>query len=151
MNFFRSGFLHWSNMYRSNNKAFEYFRFCSWIRRLIRIFLHSAVTQLTMSLIPRQISQCLVRLLVSWVIEEWDYTSTESTRNDEIFINVGAFCVDSVDMESHSALTQLTVSLTLCRLRVRIKPNHAYLTSSGAFKGIGFRKIYDEMFIWDQY
>jgi hypothetical protein len=38
--------------------------------------------------------------------------STESTRNDKIFVNVGVFCVDSVDVESHSALTQLTWNLT---------------------------------------
>ncbi len=34
--------------------------------------------------------------------------STESTSNDEFFIIVGAFFVDSVDVESHSSLTQLT-------------------------------------------
>ncbi len=34
--------------------------------------------------------------------------TTESTWNDEIFVNVGAFCVDSVDVESHFALAQLT-------------------------------------------
>jgi hypothetical protein len=39
---------------------------------------------------------------------EWDSTLTESTRKDEIFVNTGAFRVDSVDVESHSALTQLT-------------------------------------------
>jgi hypothetical protein len=35
-----------------------------------------------------------------------DSIVTESMQNDEIFINVGAFCVDSVDMESYSASTQ---------------------------------------------
>jgi hypothetical protein len=35
---FLSRFLHLSNTYRPNNKALEFFRFCSWIRRLIRIF-----------------------------------------------------------------------------------------------------------------
>jgi hypothetical protein len=44
--------------------------------------------------------------------------STESTWNDKIFVNVSVFCVDSVDVESHSALTQLTESLTLHRLSV---------------------------------
>jgi hypothetical protein len=34
--------------------------------------------------------------------------STESTWTDEIFINVGAFFIDSIDVESQSALTQLT-------------------------------------------
>jgi hypothetical protein len=32
-----------------------------------------------------------------------------------------------------------------------MKPKQAYITSSGAFKGIGFRKIYEEMFKWSQY
>jgi hypothetical protein len=45
--------------------------------------------------------------------------STKSTRNDEIFVNVSAFCVDSVDVESNSALTQLTGSLTPGRLSVQ--------------------------------
>jgi hypothetical protein len=45
--------------------------------------------------------------------------STESTQNDKIFVNVGVFCVDSVDVEFHSALTQLTESLTPHRLIVR--------------------------------
>ncbi len=53
-----------------------------------------------------------VSFLVNWVNAKWNSTSTESTRNNKIFVNVGVFCVDSVDMESHSALTQLTWSLT---------------------------------------
>ncbi len=64
-----------------------------------------------------------MRLHVNLFNAEGDSTSTESTQNNEIFVNVGAFCidsvnveshsgVDSVDMESHSALTQLTWSLT---------------------------------------
>jgi hypothetical protein len=32
-----------------------------------------------------------------------------------------------------------------------MKPKQAYITSSGAFKGIGFRKINNEMFKWGQY
>ncbi len=78
-----------------------------------------AVTQLTQSLIPRQLSQRQVRFHVNWVNAEWDSTSTESTRNDKIFVNVGVFCVDSADVESHSALTQLTKSLTPRWLSVR--------------------------------
>ncbi len=106
MRFFCSRFLHLSNTYRSNNKASEFFRFCSLIRRLIQIFLHSALTQLTRSLIPCQLSQRQVRPHINWVNAEWDSTSTESTQNDKIFINIGVFCVDSVDVEFHSALTQ---------------------------------------------
>jgi hypothetical protein len=152
-----------THTYRPNKKAFEFFRFCSWIRRLIRIFQHSAVTQLTRSLIPRQLSLCGMRLHVNLVNVEWDSTSTEPTRSEKIFVNVGVFCVDSVDMESHSALTQLTWSLIsrwlswwrvwLCIDSVWtrwIKPKQAYITSSGAFKGIGFRKINVEMFKWSQ-
>jgi hypothetical protein len=45
--------------------------------------------------------------------------STKSTRNVKNFVNVGVFCVDSVDVESHSELTQLTESLIPRRLRVR--------------------------------
>ncbi len=160
---FCSRFLHLSNTYRPNNKAFEFLQFCSRIRRLIRIFLHSAVTQLTRSLIPRKLSQRQVRLHINWVNAEWDSTSTESTRNDKIFVNVCVLCVDSVDMEAHSALTQLTWSLIprwlswqriwLCVDSVWtrwIKPKQAYITSSVAFKEIGFRKINNEMFKWGQ-
>ncbi len=79
--------------------------------------------------------------------------STESTQNDKIVVNVGVFYIESVDVESHSALTQLTESLTLHRLSVREmnQAKTAYITSSGAFKGIGFRKVNEEMFKWGQY
>jgi hypothetical protein len=56
-------------------------------------------------------------------------------------------------MQSHSALTQLKEILTMCRLSAR-KMNQAKTgiqTSSGAFKGIGFRKINHEMFNWGPY
>ncbi len=161
MRIFFSRFLHLSNTYRPNNKALEFFRFSSWIRRLIQIFSDSAFTQLTQSLIPRQLSQPQVRFHVIWVNAEWDSTPTESTRNDKIFVNVGVFCVDSVDVESHPALTQLTRSLaphwlSWQRVWLRIdsvwgrwnNPKHAYISSSGAFKGTVFIKINDEMFKW---
>ncbi len=70
------------------------------------------MTLLTQSLIARHLSQRQVRLHIDEDIAEWDSTSTELTRNDEIFLNVGAFCADTVDVESHSELTQLTWSLT---------------------------------------
>ncbi len=69
---------------------------------------------LTRSLIPCQLSQCWVRLHVDWVIVERDHTSTEFSQKDKIFINVGAFHIDSGNIESHSALTQLKGSLVLC-------------------------------------
>ncbi len=112
------------------------------------------MTKLTRSLIPRQLSQRQLRLHFNWVKAEWDSTSTESTRNDKIFVNVGVFRVDSVDMKSHSALTQLTLSLIprwlswqrvwLCIdsvWRRWIKSKQAYRTSSGALKETGFRKL----------
>jgi hypothetical protein len=49
--------------------------------------------------IRRWLSWHRVSVPVNWVNARWDSTSTESTRNDSIFvlyINVGAFCVDSV-------------------------------------------------------
>jgi hypothetical protein len=113
MRFFCYRFLHLSNTYRPNNKASEFIQFCSWICWLIPFFfLHLAVTWLTQSLIPRQLSQRQMRLYVNWVNTKWDSTSTESMWNDNIFVNFGVFCADSVDVESQSALTQLTESLT---------------------------------------
>ncbi len=159
MRFFCSGFLHIGQIIR----LLSVFDFVLKFANLLKIFLHLKVTQLTPSLIPCQLSQHQVRPNVNWVNAECDSTSTESTRNDEIFVNVGAFCVDSVDVESHSALTQLTWSLTPrwlswrgVSLRVdsvcgrEIKPKQAYIPSSGAFKGIGYRKIIHEMFKWGQ-
>jgi hypothetical protein len=91
---------------------------------LFKFFLHLAVTQLTQNLIPHQLNQHQVRHHVDRVNGEWDSMSTESTRNGEVFVNVGAFCVDSVDVESHSTLTQLKWSLTLCWISV-LKMNQA--------------------------
>jgi hypothetical protein len=156
--------LHISNTYRQYNKASEFVRFCSWICQLFQIFEHSTVTHLTGSIIPRKLSQRQVRLHVNWINTESDSTSTESSLNNEIFVNVGVFSIKSVDMESRFALTQLTWSLTphwisWQRVWLRIdlvwgrwiKPKQAYITSSGAFKRIGFRKINQEMFKWGQY
>jgi hypothetical protein len=106
------------------------------------------------SLIAPQLIQRQVRLHIDWVNAKWDSTSTELMRNDEIFLNVGAFYADTVDVESHSELTQLTWSLTPrwlswqgVSLRIDpvcgrlIKPKQRNITSSGAFKEIVFRKI----------
>jgi hypothetical protein len=76
MRFFCSSFLHLSNIHRPNNKAFECFRFCTRIRRLIQNFLtfggdsvdaesHSPSTESTPSETPRQLSQCGMRLHVN--------------------------------------------------------------------------------------
>ncbi len=47
---------------------------------------------------------------------KWDSTSTESTQNTPKFTKILSLCIDSVDVESHSALTQLKCSLTWCWL-----------------------------------
>jgi hypothetical protein len=64
------------------------------------------MTQLTLSLIPRQLSQRRVRLYVDCVNAELDSMSTESKRNDGIFVKTGTFLADSVERESHSASTR---------------------------------------------
>jgi hypothetical protein len=61
---------------------------------------HFLSTESTPSETPYRLSQHRVRLNVNLV-------------NEEIFVNVGAFCVDAVDTKSHSVLTQLTWCLTL--------------------------------------
>jgi hypothetical protein len=53
-------------------------------------------------------SQRGVRLHVNRVNAEWDFTSTESTQKTATFTKILSFRVDSVDVESHLALTQLT-------------------------------------------
>jgi hypothetical protein len=129
MRFFCSGFLHWSNIYRPNNKAFECFRFCTWIHRLIQIFN-----------IWWWLSCCRVSFPVDWVNAKWDSISTESKQSETprqlsqcgMMKSRKCWCplhrlgrrgvslrVDSVDMESHSALTQLMGSLTPRWLSVR--------------------------------
>ncbi len=52
-----------------------------------------------------------VRLSVDLVNAEWDSTSTESTQKTPTFTKILSFFVDSVDVGSHSALTQLIWSL----------------------------------------
>ncbi len=77
------------NMWRSKNEAFEWFWFCSRIRRGIWYIDHNALTQ-------RWPSRRQVRLsVVKRVHTEWDYTST--MRNSE----------------HHAISTQSTLSLTL--------------------------------------
>ncbi len=109
---FYSGFLHWWNIKRPDTpivRLFSIFDFVLEFANLFKCLTFDGDSVDTQSLIPHQLSQPQVRLRVAW-----DSTSTESTRNDEIFLNVGAFCIGSVDVESHSALTQLTeVSLSV--------------------------------------
>ncbi len=67
-----------------------------------------------------------VRFHVKWVNAEWDSTSTESTQKTPTFTKILSFHVDSVDMESHSSLTQLMWSLTwrwLSWRRMRLRIN----------------------------
>jgi hypothetical protein len=58
------------------------------------------------------LSQRGVRLFVNWVNTERVSTSTESTQKTPTFTKILSFRVDSVDVESPSALTQLTWNLT---------------------------------------
>jgi hypothetical protein len=60
------------------------------------------------NLIPCQLGQHHVRLHAT---ESMQSESTESIGNDDIFVNIGAFCFHSVDVESHSVLTQTICSL----------------------------------------
>ncbi len=72
----------------------------------------SMSTESTQSETPCQLSRRGMRLPVNWVNAKWDSTSTESTQKAPTFTKISSFCVDSVDMDSHSALTQSTCSLT---------------------------------------
>ncbi len=110
----------------------------------------SMLTEPQRSETPRQLSQLKWwNLHTCWRLLHWLSWSRVSLR------------VDSVDMESHFALTQLMWSLTLrslswwgvslridpvCRRWINLK--QAYTTSSGGFKKIGFRKINHEKFKW---
>jgi hypothetical protein len=73
---------------------------------------HLTHTESTRSQTLRQLSQREVRLHVNWVNAEWDSTSTESKQKTPTFTKILSFRVDSVDVKSHSALTQLTWNLT---------------------------------------
>ncbi len=153
MRFFCSHFLHLSNTYRPNNIASEFFRFCSWIRWLISIFY-----------IRQWLCWHGVSFLVHWVNAKWDSTSTVSMQSETPRHLSQRGIIKSSLIFVSSTLTQLTCSLTPCWLswwriwlhvnsvwRRWVKPKQAYITSSSAFKGIGFRKINDEMFKWGQY
>ncbi len=78
--------------------------------------IHLPHTESTQSETPHQLSPCGVRLHVNWVIAEWDSTSTESTQKAPTYMKISSFRVDSVDVEPHLALTQLTGTETLCQL-----------------------------------
>ncbi len=74
--------------------------------------IHLPHTESTRSQTLRQLSQRGASLHINWVNTEWDSTSTESTQKTPTFTKILSFRVDSVDVESYSALTQLTWSLT---------------------------------------
>ncbi len=130
MRFFWSGFLHWSNIYRQNNKAFQFFRICTLIRRLIQIFFTfggdsvdaeslSLSTESEPSETPCWLSQHRVRLHVNWVSAEWWNLRKCWCLLHILSWRAVSLRVDSVDMEPHSALTQLTGSFTPLWLSVR--------------------------------
>ncbi len=64
----------------------------------------------------RSLGQHGVRIHVNWDNTEWDATSTESTQKAPTITKISSFHIHSVDVESHSALTRLTWSLTWCWL-----------------------------------
>ncbi len=81
-------------------------------------FIYLPHTESTRSRTLCELSQRRVRLHVNWVNAEWDSTLTESVwsetprqlsqrRRPNIYEDL-SFCIDSVDVESHLALTQLT-------------------------------------------
>ncbi len=72
--------------------------------------IHLPHTESTWSETSCQLSQCGVRLLISWVNAEWDSKSTETAQKAPTFTKISSFCVDPVDVESHSVLTQSTWS-----------------------------------------
>jgi hypothetical protein len=75
--------------------------------------IHLPHTELMQSETPRQLSQRRVRLHINWFHAKWDSTSTESTQKAQTFTMISLLRVDSVDVESHLALTQSIISLTL--------------------------------------
>ncbi len=132
--YFCSGFLHRTNLYVRKNKAFECFECYCWIHWHAQFFFHLVVAQLIWSPFPCQppelmlseahcqLSQCGVRLHISWVnTERW------------IFVNIIAFQVESVDKESVSLCID-SVYRKLTRLVL------SSITISGTFKGTKFRK-----------
>ncbi len=70
--------------------------------------IHLPHTESMRSETPRQLSRCRVRLHDNWVNAVWDSTSTESTQKAPTFTKIWSFRVNSVDVESHSTLTQST-------------------------------------------
>jgi hypothetical protein len=81
--------------------------------------IHLPHTETTWSQTLRQLSQHGVRLHINWVNAEWDSTSIESTQKTSTFTKILSFCIDSVDVESHLASTQLTRNETLRQLSLR--------------------------------
>ncbi len=86
-----------------------WFIFCTLSRRRVRLPVNSVNTDAT----PCQLSQCRVRFHVTWV-------NAEGTNIYKFFINLrwlswrGVFLrIDSVNVESYLALTQLTGNETL--------------------------------------
>jgi hypothetical protein len=83
-------------------------------------WLHLPHTESTRSETHHQLTQHWVRLHINWFNAEWDSTSTESMPKAPRIRKISSFRVDSVDMESHSMLTQLMSSLTWHWLSWRI-------------------------------
>ncbi len=105
-------FLHWSNIYRPNNKAFECFYICSFICWHSNFFTfggdsfdaesHSPSTESTSSETIHWLSQHGVRLYVNWVNTEWwNLHKCWCLLRWLSWCGI-SLCVDSVDVKSHS-------------------------------------------------
>jgi hypothetical protein len=82
--------------------------------------IHLPHTEPMRSETPRQLSHCqLSQPAVNWVNAEWESMSTESMQKEPTFTKIPSFRVDSVDVESDLALTQLMGNETPCQLSHR--------------------------------
>ncbi len=107
----------------------------------------SLSTESTWSETPRQLSQRGMRLHVNWV-------NAEGTNIHEDFIiprwlswHGVSLCVDSVDMESHLALTQLTGSETRHQLSHRQMLTNLNKSANSSTKS----KTLKSLIIWPMY
>ncbi len=104
---------------------------------------------------PRQLSQRGVRLR-NWVNAEWDSMSTKSTQKTPTFTKILSFRVDSVDMESHLALTQLTRNetqrqLSHCRMLKNLNKSANSRTKSKNSEALLFGlHVFDKCKKWEQ-
>jgi hypothetical protein len=95
----------------------------------------------------RTLSRRRVRLHVNWVNMQWDSTSTDSTQKAPTFTKIWSFHIDSVDVESHSALTQLTRNETRRQLSHRRMLKNSKMSANSSTKS----KTPKSLIIWPIY